>query len=112
MILKSINNLILESNIITFPKHEWDIYQDHLRNNQEISTLRIFKEFKKYKVGQIYNTEWGYGQFKVIKSEIFNDLDQILQRYPYYNNTMTNQQKLEVRKYSNGKIERLTLLSV
>jgi glycogen synthase len=108
----SLNEDNISNSIITFPKHEWSIYKQYIKNNKNISTLRIFKEYRKYKVGMTYDTQWNEGKFKVIKSELFTSLEEVLTKYPYYNDTMSKKQKEEVIKYSNNKIERLTLQPV
>lgn len=98
--------------VITFPRHEWDHYQTGLKTKTDVHTLRVFKEYKKYEVDQVYNTEWGWGQFKVIKSEEFKTLNEVIEKYPHYLYTTTKKQKEDIDVYSQGKIERLTLRPV
>ena len=64
-----------------FPKHEWHIYKKYLKTKERISILRIGEQYQKYKFCEIYNTEWGYGQFKVIKSELFSSFDEVLSNH-------------------------------
>lgn len=47
-----------KSEIITFPKSEWVDIKKRLKYNKIISTVRICKEFNKYKKHNIYKTEW------------------------------------------------------
>ncbi len=64
----------LNESIITFPKREWEDIKKQLKNNDIISTVRnsCYKNKIVFKVGQIYNTEWGV-TIKIIKVKHFND---------------------------------------
>jgi len=58
MIDKYLSEIQSRSEIITFPKSEWVDIKKRLKYNKIISTVRICKEFNKYKKNNIYKTEW------------------------------------------------------
>jgi hypothetical protein len=71
--------------IIKFPKHEWNDYKKRLKNNEIISTTRIYDEFDKYVIGHKYKTEWD-DILKVVKVNKLNNIKD----HPWYNNMDKN----------------------
>ena len=98
--LKMISIYTLFENIITFPKNEWIDIKKRLNDNNTVSTIRIHKEFGKYKKGTVYKTEWG-DTIKILDVKKINNIKQ----YEFYKdltqdmlNQIGNVNKLEVIK--------------
>ena len=43
--------------LVTFPEHELPDYRSHLKSHGWISTHRTSREYKKYRVGEVYHND-------------------------------------------------------
>jgi hypothetical protein len=74
--------------IIKFPKHEHKEYKEDIKKGKLIWTSRIDKEFNKYKIGEIYMSEFGI-PLKVIKA----NKEKFSSKHPNYKNLTSTQKK-------------------
>ena len=70
---------------ISFPEHEYESIQNYLNTLGYCYTTRVYKEIRKYKVGELYIAPWG----DVLKIDEVNTYWKVSDR-PFY----------EIRKYS------------
>jgi len=97
-------NYIQENNnieTITFPKDEWNSVKRRLNEGKKVHSIRVDKEYGKYKLGQIYKTEWGQ-LVKVIGIKRLKSINEYL-----YFNELTPEQS-EYLKNKN-KLEHITI---
>lgn len=112
---KSINNLICliqnvlsQDPVLLFPKEERSNLIKRIENNKPIITIRINKEYGKYKLGQTYHTNLGY-DLKVVKEQYIDDI----KKYQYYNQIKNNKKWIKLfDKYGNNKFHVLYLQAV
>lgn len=73
---------------IKFPKHEHESYKKNLEKGKTVWTSRIDKEFNKYKVGEVYMSE-----FKIPLKVVKVNREKFSSKHPNYKNLTTTQQK-------------------
>ncbi|MAG10828.1 hypothetical protein CMI44_00750, partial [Candidatus Pacearchaeota archaeon] len=78
--------------IIKFPKHEHKGYKKDIKEGKLLWTSRIGKEFNKYKVGEIYMSEFEI-PLKIIKV----NREEFSSKHPNYRN-LTSAQKKQLKK--------------
>ena len=70
---------------ISFPKEEYKDYLERLNNNLVIYTTRVSAEVGKYKLGEIYSSN--FGDLKVISLKRYSNLKD----HPFYDELNENQ---------------------
>lgn len=86
---------IKDNNLITVPKHEHQWYQQEIALGHDVWTSRTHKEFGKYKIGQIYQSEFGI-RLKVIEV----NREEFSTTHPNYQNlTPLQKQQLKQAKF-------------
>ena len=79
-------------NYINFPKSEYDDYLKRLTDNKVIYTTRVSSEVNKYKIGNIYKSD--FGNLKVVFLKHYSKLS----NHPFYNE-LKEDQTCEINKY-------------
>ncbi len=77
---------------ISFPKNEYEDYMARLRNNKVIYTTRVSSEVGKYKIGIVYQSD--FGNLKVVCLKHYEKLC----HHPFYNELTQNQIR-EINQY-------------
>lgn len=93
----------LLENKITFPQDEFHDILDRLSKGLDVSSVRVHREFNKYKQGQRYKTPWGE-EVIIINIRRISDIKQ----YEYYSH-LTPHMKSQIGK--TNKIDILTIRS-
>ena len=93
---------------ISFPKDEYNDLRTRAKTGRPIVTIRVSKEYGKYKVGKVYRTAFGYN-LKVVKELYIDDL----RDYPYYNEIKNNKAWIQqLKKYGQDGYHVLWLKAV
>ena len=79
---------------ISFPEHEYESVKNYLNRLGYCYTTRVYREIRKYKVGELYTAPWG----DVLKIDEVNTYWKITDR-PFHEE-MSEEEKAEIRKYS------------
>jgi len=79
---------------ITFPEHEYESVQKYLNKLGYCYTTRVYKEIRKYKVGELYVAPWG----DILKIEEVNTYMKASER-PFYDE-MSEEERKKISKYS------------
>ena len=79
---------------ISFPEHEYESVKNYLNRQGYCYTTRVYREIRKYKVGELYTAPWG----DILKIDEINTYWKVSDR-PFHEE-MSDEEKAEIRKYS------------
>ena len=89
---------------ITFPENEYETIQNRLAEGKSVYTIRVSKEFNRYKVNDICITPWGE---HVIIKDIENNTD--IKNYKFYSE-LSHEQIDVITQYSEFNIIQIELI--
>jgi len=80
--------------LITFPREEWDDIKERLGRNEIVHSIRVDRDYDKFKKGKFYITEWGR-LIEITSIEKLSSIDDY-----YYYNELNSAQKNDLKKYN------------
>jgi hypothetical protein len=90
-------------NCITFPKNEWVNIRIRLNENKPIWTIRVDKEYGKYKVGDILETEWDDKIEIISVKKIDSGIKELEKEYQFFNE-LTKEMIKELKPYTSMEL--------
>ena len=96
---ESMSRIFKDKNIITFPKDEWEDIRRRLDNNQVVWTIRVDKEYEKFKVGDVLDTEWNEKIEILSVKKINNGIKELEKEYQFFDK-LTGEMLEELKPYN------------
>lgn len=92
---------------ITFPKDEWEDIKSRLNEDKIVYTIRVSKDYGKFREGEIVETEWG-SLVKILSvKKIKGGISELKNQYKYFKE-LSKERILELERYDKMEIIKLT----
>jgi hypothetical protein len=97
-------------NIITFPKNEWDSIKSRFNDGKIVCTIRVSREYKKFKEGDVLKTEWGLEVRIMSVKKITGGISELKIKYKFFDE-LTEEMIQELSDYDKMEIISLGTIS-